>query len=145
MILPFLGLLFLASLAVFGGFALAGWRRGLSGGDWAIAAVTGLVALASGAYIWAFLNSLTIVTVTSKCAEYAGAVSAGARHKPIYHSDTTDYYVFDNPSEGSVSIEGRNGSLDSYGYVTTFGMERLDFWLDKRCRMRATQTNLEID
>ena len=140
----FLAPLCLLSLAI---LVVATFRARRFGVNWksrAIQAVSGIIALGSGTYFWLWYSAFTLVTVASHCPDYASIVSAGERHSPVTSIDGTDYFWIIDPQEGEIAVEGKNGVLKSYGYVTTIGMERVDFWFDKDCEGRADQRNIEI-
>ena len=141
----FVGFIFLGATALFVALLIARKRRrlsvGLRIGQW----VSGVLALLAGGYIWLFLHSLTIVTVTSNCPDYVGVVTAGNSHDVFLRMGQTDYFAFTDPREGSVDVQGRNGILASDGYVTTFGINRIDFRLERDCKGQASQTSLELE
>jgi hypothetical protein len=134
---------FLLAAVAFAGIFIA--RRGRLSKKWRIAQWASVaIATMSGGYIWLWHSALTIVTVTSQCPEYdravfAGPVSAGDRHHPAFRLRHTDYFAFVKPSEGEIALKGKARILSSYGYVTSIGINRIDFELDAACKIRANQ------
>ena len=136
------GFLCLGALAIFAGITFARRRDGAKKSAKVAQWGSGVVALLAASYIWSVFHSLTIVTVTSSCPEYIGIVSAGERHTPWLQMGGTDYFWFTDPQEGAVSVEGKKGTLLSYGYVASLTFSRLEFRLALDCTGQAKQTYL---
>ena len=140
MTLLFIGILFLGAvvgIVIFGVLARSdpSPRFGVRFGFW----TSVVTAILTGAYIWLFLHSLTIVTVTSDCPDYSRVVSAGDRHAPLIRLFQADYFAFVDPREGSVEVHGKEGVIASEGYVTSATMSTVSFSLDGGCRVVSSQ------